>query len=266
MVAETIPLRFAETTTVARLREMTGRDERAVSGTSTVDAIQLLDALLDDSSTDREQRLCASDLVAADRDRLLAAVYERAFGDRIESTLVCERCAQPFELCFLLSELTESIRKPRSVDGWRHLGNGRFTTATGVSFRLPTGNDELAVARLSPKEAESSLLSRCAEIDAWPGGANAFEEMLDEIAPLLDLELKANCPECGHIHTLQFDIQRYLLGVIVGERRRLLAEIHRIATAYAWSLNEILSLTRSDRRRFVDLIENEKSRKVRSLQ
>lgn len=265
MVAETIPLFFAEATTCARLHEMTGRDERAVSGIGTGDAIQLLDALLDNSSTQREPRLCAADLVAADRDRLLAAVYERAFGDRIESTLGCARCAQPFELCFSLSELTKSILNPRSFNRWRHLGDGRYETAAGVPFRIPTGSDELAVASLSSKAAESSLLSHCAESDAWPGGANAFEEMLNEVAPLLAFELKANCPECGHSHTLQFDIQSYLLGAIVGERRRLLAEIHRLAAAYAWSLDEILSLTRSDRRQFVKLIENETSRKAHSL-
>ena len=266
MVAETIPLSFAGATSVARLREMTGRDERAILGAGTVDAIQLLDALLDNSLTHRGERLCAADLVTADRDRLLAAVYERAFGDRIESTLGCARCAQPFEMCFSLSELIKSILKPRSVDGWRHLGDGRYETATGVPFRLPTGNDELAVASLSSKEAELSLLSYCAESDAWPGGANAFEEMLNEVAPLLAFELKATCPECGHTHMLKFDIQSYLLDAIVGERRRLLAEIHRLATAYAWSLGEILSLTRSDRRQFVKLIEDETSRKAHFLQ
>lgn len=265
MMTERIPLRFVGETRVVRLRELTGRDERAVLGASTIDAIQLLDMLLDNSLTQREQCLCAADLVAADRDRLLARVYEHAFGDRLESTLRCARCAQPFELCFSLSELTESISKPSSVNGWRQLGGGRYETAAGVPFRLPTGSDELAVASLSSKEAESSLLSGCVESDAWPGGVKAFEETLNEVAPLLAFELKASCPECGHRHTLQFDIQSYLLGAIVGERRRLLAEVHRLATAYAWSLDEILSLTRSDRRHFVELIEHDTSRKAHFL-
>jgi hypothetical protein len=34
-------------------------------------------------------------------------------------------------------------------------------------------------------------------------------------------------------------------------------EINRIAKAYSWSLDEILSLRRSDRRHLVELIENE---------
>jgi hypothetical protein len=81
--------------------------------------------------------------------------------------------------------------------------------------------------------------------------------LLDDVAPLLDLELSARCVECGYVQTVHFDIQTYLLGAIISERRRLLNEINRIARAYAWSLEEILSLRRTDRRYLVELIENE---------
>ena len=91
----------------------------------------------------------------------------------------------------------------------------------------------------------------------WPEGVDEFEELLERIAPLIDLELLATCPECHHTHKVQFDIQTYLLGALVTERRRLLADINCIANAYSWSLDEILSLTRSDRRHLVELIETE---------
>ena len=147
---KSIPLRFAGTGRVARLRELTGRDEYAVSGASTADALRLLDALLDNASTSEAEHIRAADLVAADRDRLLATLYERAFGDRIESTLTCARCAQPFDLLFLASSLDWSRLTTRaSVDEWTALGDGRFEGADGVCFRLPTGNDELAVAGLA---------------------------------------------------------------------------------------------------------------------
>jgi hypothetical protein len=125
---------------------------------------------------------------------------------------------------------------------------------------VPTGRDELDAADFEQNEAESLLLNRCAEGGAWPGGAGAFQEMLDEVAPLIDLELTASCAECGYPHTIQFDIQSYLLGALLGERNRLIKEIHRVATAYGWCLDDILSLTRSERRQLVELIENEISR------
>lgn len=263
MVAETIELRFGAGARVAHLRELTGRDEQAVSGTSTADAICLLDALLSSALTQEAERLCAVDLAAADRDRMLAIVYERAFGDRIESTLTCTRCTQPVDLHFSLRQLTASLNDPCGVEGLRPLGSARFEAVGGARFRVPTGRDELDAADFEQNEAESLLLNRCAEGGAWPGGAGAFQEMLDEVAPLIDLELTASCAECGYPHTIQFDIQSYLLGALLGERSRLIREIHRVATAYGWCLDDILSLTRSERRQLVELIENEISRRAR---
>ncbi len=237
----TVPLRFAGKRRAARLRELTGRDEYAVSGASTAAAIALLTALLEGGS--------AAELVAADRDRLLAAIYARAFGDRIESTLTCAHCGQPFDLDFSLRQLIESVEGRSAPGEWTPLGDGRFEGADGTAIRLPTGRDELALDGLPPEEAESFLRQH----------AEGEEELLERIAPLLDLELVARCAECKHVHTLQFDIQSYLLEALAGERRRLLTEVHRIASAHGWALDEILSLTRTDRRLFVELIENERA-------
>jgi len=257
MIAESIPLRFAGARRSARLRELTGRDEFAVLGANTANAINLLSSLLENASPGETEQLQVVDLVAADRDRLLAAVYEGAFGDRIESTLTCVRCAQPFDLYFSLHRLIEAVNE-RTTDGeWKPLGDGRFENSSGACFRLPTGRDELALAGSEASEVESLLVERCAKDSNWPEGRTAFEELLEQVAPLLDLELIAPCAECSHVHTIQFDIQTYVLGAIMAERLRLLAEINRIAKAYSWSLDEILSLRRSDRRHIVELIENE---------
>ncbi len=74
-------------------------------------------------------------------------------------------------------------------------------------------------------------------------GTGALQELLHQAAPLLELELTASGAECGHPNAVQFDIQSYLLGALLGERRRLMTEIHRLATAYGWFLDEILSLS-----------------------
>jgi hypothetical protein len=248
MFAETIPLRFAGERGIVRVRELTGRDEFSVLGTNTANAIDLLSGLIDTG---------AIDLVAADRDRLLAAVYRRAFGDRIESTLTCSECKQPFDIDFSLSSVVASINESDSSGEWVRLADGRFEAANGFSFRLPTGRDELEAIGMPAQEVESLLLRRCTEGHEWPEGNVAFEELLEQVAPIIDLELVARCPECRHVQRIQFDIQTYLLGALLAERRRLLADINRIAGAYSWSLDEILSLARSDRRLLVELIETQ---------
>lgn len=256
MLAESIPLRFAGTRRIARLRELTGRDEYAVMGTNTANAIALLASLLESDPATGTDKLCAEDLVAADRDRLLAAVYRAAFGDRIESTLPCEKCKQPFDLDFSLQSVIALINKTDETVEYMPLDGGSFRASNGLSFRLPTGRDELVAAGATTDEIKSLLLNRCTEDREWPEGAIAFEELIERVAPLIDLELLASCPECSHVHKVEFDIQTYLLGALVAERRRLLADINRIAATYSWSLEEILSLTRNDRRHLVELIEN----------
>lgn len=256
MITDSIPLRFAGERSVARLRELTGHDEFAVLGASTANAIQLLSSLLEAHGGETIQPR-AADLVAADRDLLLAAIYGRAFGDKIESTLTCARCSQPFDLHFSLRKLIETAHAGNSPPPLTPLGGGGFETSDGFRFRLPTGQDELELAGLASTEIESRLFERCALDSKWSGSAAGFEDLLEQVAPLLHLELIARCAECNHAHQVQFDIQSYVLGAIVAERRRLLLEIHRIARAYSWPLDDILSLSRSDRRQIVEWIENE---------
>src|SRR5262249_33061752 len=77
MIAQVIPLSFAGDSRSVRLRELTGNEEYAVLGAGTPEAIALLSALLAPASPG-EEKIDAVDLVAADRDRLLAAVYDNA--------------------------------------------------------------------------------------------------------------------------------------------------------------------------------------------
>jgi hypothetical protein len=251
-MSHAIPLRFTEPGYIARVRDLTGRDEFQVLGTNTANAINLLSALIETDS-----QFTAADLVASDRDRLLAAVYESAFGDRIESTLICAQCSQPFDLDFSLRKVIDAVERKTAAGDLTALGDGNFETKDGKRFRLPTGHDELELAGFRSEAVQALLLRRCAESSEWSEESEAFEEFLESVAPLLDLELVAPCAECHHVHTVQFDIQTYVLGAIISERRRLLLEINRLARTYSWSLEEILSLRRRDRRQFVELIENE---------
>lgn len=85
----------------AILREITGIEEQQVSGTTTVDTMQLLEHLLVEipGFLPRDNLV---KLTASDRDRLLAAVYRRTYGNRIASSVVCVTCGDVFDLHFNL--------------------------------------------------------------------------------------------------------------------------------------------------------------------
>jgi hypothetical protein len=244
----------------ACLCEITGAVEQAVDGVSTVDAIRLVDGLLAESASGGLSPGGAATLVAADRDRVLAAVYVRTYGSRVASTVRCTHCGAPFDLDFSLDELLASVAKGEEANamGTGRLPDGSFRAA-GLRFRLPTGEDECAILGLPPEKGERALLRRCllepTDGDADGSQSDAVQAAMECVAPLVDLELGAQCPECGQPQLVSFDIQHYLLSSLLRERSQLALELHSLAAAYGWSLQEILALPRSQRRALVALVE-----------
>lgn len=235
-----------------RLRTLRGLDEQAVTGTDVNQACDLLDRLLANGPGTCAGPGDAARLTVAERDRLLASVYRDSFGDQVGATAVCAVCGEQFDLDFALTALVDTVqagalkREVRLEDGTR--------------LRVPTGEDEQAVVALPATTAAETLVSRCVVESAEGGGdvnLAAAARLLEEAAPVLDLELEAPCPECGGDNTVHFCIQDLLLGSIIRERPRLLGEVHLLARAYGWNLAEILGLPRTDRRALVGLLERE---------
>lgn len=242
------------------LRELRGRDEEAVAAAGTADAVALLDRLLLEVDGAAIGTGRAAELTAADRDRLLAAVYRRELGGRVEGTLRCGGCDKPFDLDFQLDDLIANVRTEarEAAAGIAREERGSFRMADGTRFRLPCGADELAVLALPEEQREDELLRRCLLAGASRKlDSGAVSAAMEAVAPLVELTLDAACPECKREQPLHFDLQHHLLGTLLQERRARLLEIHRIATAYRWSLAEILELPRRRRREFAAQIERE---------
>src|SRR4051812_7671461 len=108
---ERVPLEFGPDQGWAALRELCGHDEEGVAGASTPDAIALLDRLLVDAAGASVGPGRSAELTASDRDRLLHAIHQRNFTDRVEGTLTCESCQKPFDLDFKLSALVTIVRE-----------------------------------------------------------------------------------------------------------------------------------------------------------
>jgi len=181
----------------------------------------------------------------------------RMDGDRIGSTLHCGDCERPFDMDFSLAELVSHLGTESGTDA-----GDRVRLPDGRSCRLPTGEDEIAVADLAPEQAALALADRLLtggtlSAPSDEDGLAALQRHLAERAPGLDLDLEAACPECGAGQPVRFDIQSYLLTSLLQEQERLVYEVHRLARAYGWHLDEILGLPRRLRRRHVGLIEAE---------
>src|SRR5690606_11469948 len=88
----------------ACIRALHGHDEQLVGG-GAMAATELLDRLLVEVPGTSVKPGRAWELAICDRDRLLAAVYAAAFGDRIESEIPCTECDEGAEINFSLSAL-----------------------------------------------------------------------------------------------------------------------------------------------------------------
>lgn len=243
------------------LREITGVEEQAITGTTTLAAIQLLEKLLVHAHSGSLKCGGVNSLSAWDRDRMLAAVYIRTYGPRVESTIHCLHCREVFDLDFSLQQLLEALKEDSARADVEALDDGTYCFADGLQFRLPTGEDECALMGLSPEDAEQELLYRCTpdkggDFDIRKRAAE-IQSAMAAVAPVIDLELDAECQECGQVQKVHFDLQHYLLSALQGERPRLMHEIHALALNYGWSLTEILHLPRSQRRALASLVDAE---------
>ena len=226
----------------ARLRELQGADELAVSGVDTRAGVQLLDRLLDAPPCG------AAQLSASDRDALLASLHRALWGDRIVSSLECTACGAMYDLSFELSALQRQLAQQSESMCVR--AQRAIEDAGGERFQLPSADDEDTAAQCGIEDGCAQLLaSVCGHGQPdTQADSSAVSKRLEALAPMIDVDLDTACAECGHAALARFDIQSFVLQRLLDERDSVLGDAHTLASGYGWSLHDILSLTRSMRR------------------
>jgi hypothetical protein len=237
------------------LRPLTGHDELALDPDSDQAGNWLLERLLFDRPDAALGPAELGNLDIGNRDRLLAAIFETCFGERVAGMARCVNCGEDFEFEFTLQALIgrEMHSAALPLDGPD--AEGYYRNAD-VRFRLPTVADLDAVRALPVDRAVSTLLDRCVAAAGTTIDERAIQEAMEHLAPSQDLDIDVNCPSCERSSMIAFSLESFLLQALMQDRRFLMIEIHRLATAYGWGLEEILSLSREDRRTLVRLAES----------
>jgi hypothetical protein len=131
-----------------------------------------------------------------------------------------------------------------------------------VEFRLPGVGDLAAAARSGDPRA--ALLARCLVSAVRDGAAvsgadlpaavqHRIAEAVEAADPGADLTLNVACPECGQPTRAELDIASYLWTELDSWARDVLLDVHLLATAYGWSEPEILALSPTRRRYYLEL-------------
>ena len=181
------------------------------------------------------------------RNAALLRLRRSLFGDSLKSCVDCPNCGERLE--FSLS--ADALLERAAAHALTHAQLG------AVRLRLPTTRDLAAVAAEGDESrAARRLLERLA--DASPDEAGFSDEeltrALDAADPCLDLTLDLSCPACKHAWSAPFDVPAFLWEEIDARARRLLDEVHALARTYCWSEEQILALSETRRRAYLERV------------
>jgi hypothetical protein len=114
-------------------------------------------------------------------------------------------------------------------------------------------------------DARETLLLRCITAARHDGKAvdprtvpqEVLTNVIDEMAqadPMADMQVELACAACGHSWSVALDIGGYLWSEVEDWAKRLLLEIHALASAYGWRESDILALSPNRRRSYLDML------------
>jgi hypothetical protein len=195
-----------------------------------------------------------------DVDAALLALRREVIGDRVVATVHCTAaaCRAPSDLEFRVSEYVADVVSEQTAETTCDARPGWFSLrGLALRFRLPTAADLLAISGCA--NAEDALAARCVEpveaaADPRVGAA------MEALAPSLARELHGTCAECGADVRVLFDPLRFVLDELRDRAASIYDEIHTLASRYGWSEDEILSLSRQRRARYVERVLAEGAR------
>ena len=229
--------------------------ERARSASAAERSLLLLEAGFPQKTRD-----ALDQLTAAERDSLLLSLRESLFGAHLRSLVPCPRCHTDVELAFRTSDVRPA---PPPNPGERP-----FAVAGYVGrYRLPVAADWVALSETAAETLPQALARRCLLSLEHTGAAIAVPaaptEVLLEVAEGIaeqdtdaHTELAVACPECQHRWAALFDIGAFLWREFDQHARHLLLQVHRLASAYGWTENEILNLSAARRDWYLSLTDH----------
>ena len=182
------------------------------------------------------------------RNATLAALRIACFGPRLEGWSTCPQCEEKLEFeidaTLFAQSVDDSSSAPVSVN--RH------------TFRLPTTRDLAGIAGMQdPATAALSLAESCRIGPGQPATAADLGEIGEALAaadPLAEILLAMPCPVCGHEGSASLDLIAFFWAELERRARRLLREVHHLASAYGWTEPQILALSDHRRAAYLEMV------------
>ncbi|HEY6575140.1 MAG TPA: hypothetical protein VI029_09415 [Mycobacterium sp.] len=192
-------------------------------------------------------------------DTLLLALRVGTFGSPLSGVSSCPACDAAVDVDVDLAEVLACL-PPVDTDYADEyvLGHGDYV----VRYRLPTTADLLSAAdaddpavRIAARCVSSIEKSGAAVVlaDAPPDVLAEIGEHMSAADPAADIRLGVRCPECATEWSALLDVTAIFHAELTGAALQIISEIDELASRYGWSEQQILALTPTRRRTYLEL-------------
>jgi hypothetical protein len=174
--------------------------------------------------------------------RLMLELADWWFGPAIDTFFACRSCGQPMEAGLAIRELLDGT-SPIAVEPFPIITPSGDT----VTVRLPSRSDlAIVAAERDVEDAVRALLERTV-VDAPPefdpvAHADIISGACEDRDPLGTVVVGVTCPACGATDEPALDVAGWFWARAEAQVRRLLDDVHVLASAYGWSERDILAL------------------------
>jgi hypothetical protein len=186
-----------------------------------------------------------ADLPLGACDRLLLQLREQCFGARLDGLARCPQCGTELDVGLDVDELRADGADELRADG---ADGGRTVEVAGrtVTLRALTSRDIGSCGG-----ERDRLLARCLVGEPAPPAAevlDAVEARLDALDPQAARMIDLDCPSCHVSWAASVDVTEFVWTEVDRFARRLLYDIHTLATAYGWREADVLAISPARRR------------------
>jgi hypothetical protein len=224
-------------------------------------AMTILAAAFPEAS--REELL---NLSIGQRDRYLLAVRERTFGSQLVSFAECTACQERLEFTLDAADISDTAEMGSTGNSFT-IDHEHELIIAGyeVRFRIPNSLDLAQVVRGQDAVAARNLMIQQCVVRSTQDGVEvaaielqervitALEERMAQCDPQADVQLNMCCPGCGSHWSVMFDIVTFFWTEICAQAKRLLREVHTLASAYGWCEDDILSMSTARRQLYLEM-------------
>lgn len=198
-------------------------------------------------------------LPIGERERRAAALRVHTFGPRCEGACECPACGEVYQVDPPVEAILAAPQAPRepaalTIDGYELIA------------RVPDSRDQAALTWCPDADEALRLLVRRCVVSASHDGQQCdpatlpqavierLGEVLAEMDPNAETLIELTCARCEHRWVLVFDAGEFLWREVAARARRLVYEVHTLASRYGWREADILSMTGRRREAYLDMV------------